>query len=250
MSTSGLERDVHYLKIWAVVSALLLAGAAWMLISETRGGIQAFAEITVERINVVDADGRLAIVLAGPDRIPGPILNGEELSRELSQGREGSAGLIFVSPQGNEVGGLVYRSSVEPGGGYSAGSSLNFDQHNQDQVIGVQYSDNGTNRRYGLSVWDRPTTITLQELRELAGASPDRQQIEQAFRDLIEERGETSVGARRVFLGNEDRVVSLRLADVGGRDRIRISVDELGAPRLEFFDEQGQVVYALPAEGP
>ena len=49
--------------------------------------------------NVVEADGRrLALVIANSQRLPGPILRGEELDKSLSAGRTDSAGMIFVDP--------------------------------------------------------------------------------------------------------------------------------------------------------
>ena len=106
-----------------------------------------FAVIDVERINVVEADGRLALVIANSRRLPGPILNGEELDKSLSLGRAEAAGMLFVDPAGTEVGGLVYSAVTAPDNGYTAGSSLTFDQHQQDQVVGISYSDNGSTRR-------------------------------------------------------------------------------------------------------
>ena len=54
--------------------------------------------------NVVEADGRrLALVIANSQRLPGPILRGEDrltftLDKSLSAGRTDSAGMIFVDP--------------------------------------------------------------------------------------------------------------------------------------------------------
>ena len=39
----------------------------------------------------------------------------------------------------------------------------------------------------------------------------------------------------------------IRLSDRQGRERLRIVVDDV--PRLEFLNEQGEVVYRLPPEG-
>ncbi len=71
-------------------------------------------------------------MVANRQRLPGPILEGKELAKELSAGRSRSAGLIFVDTEGNEVGGLVDGSTSNPDGGYSAGASLTFDQHHQN----------------------------------------------------------------------------------------------------------------------
>ena len=170
----------------------------------------------------------------------------KELAKELSAGRIGSAGLIFVDAQGNEVGGLAYSAAVRPDGTYSAGSSFTFDQHNQDQVIGFQYDDSGSRRAYGLSVWDRPTKVTIAEMLDAAKGAPDREARHKQFAELLKARGDVS-GSRRIFLGSENRTAALRLADAAGRERVRISVDDSSAARMEFLDESGKVIYALHA---
>ena len=184
----------------------------------------------------------------GPNsqRLPGPIINGEELDKSLSFGRADSAGMLFVDSAGNEVGGLVYSAVTALDTGYTAGSSLTFDQHQQDQVVGVSYFDNGSTRVAGFNVWDRPTTITIEEIFDIFRNSPDRQAGERRFVELMRERGETTGGVRRLFLGSRDKTVALRLMDPEGRERIRISVDSDSNARLEFLDEEGSVIHALP----
>ena len=246
MTLAQLERQVRLLKVYAAVMTAFVVLSAWFVVGHTQSQRPRFTEIDVERINIVEPDGRLALVVANTQRMPGPILDGKELARELSQGRTGSAGLLFVDAQGNEVGGLSYRAEVKPDGSYTADRSLTFDQHNQDQVVGLQYGDNGKTRGSGLSVWDRPTTISLKEILAAAQGTTDRQVLEKRFLALLKERGETSPGARRVFLGSQDRTAALRLMDTTGRERFRVVVDASNTARLEFLDEAGKVVYALP----
>lgn len=243
---SKLERDVRFLKVYAVaVTATVVA----VLLSDSGASQvqrQKFVEIDVERLNVVDADGKLAMVIGNRQRLPGPIVGGKELARNLSQGRSRAAGILFVDVQGNEVGGLVYGATIQPDGTYSASSSLTFDQHNQDQVVGLSYADDGKLRSYGLNVWDRPTKISARELLELPGAASDRSLLEKRFVELMKERGETVTGARRVFVGSQGRTAAIRMMDTAGRERIRLVVDSTNQARMEFVDESGRVAYALP----
>jgi hypothetical protein len=211
-----------------------------------QGQRQRFTEIDVERVNIVEPDGRLTLAIANTQRLPGPMIEGKELPRELSQGRVGSAGMIFFDSQANEIGGLAYRLDMNPDKTYSASRSLTFDQHNQDQVVGLQYSDNGSVRSAGLSVWDRSTRISLKDVIAATGPNVDQQTLEKRFQQLMKERGETTVGAQRVFLGSRDRTAALRLMDAEGRERVRITVDASNTPRMEFVDESGKVVYSLP----
>src|SRR5262245_38244168 len=192
MTVAQLEREVRLLKIYAalltVVSLVSFAGSR--LGAQPRAA--RFTVIDAERLNIVEADGRPALVLANTQRLPGPILAGKELAKDLSAGRVGSSGMIFVDAQGNEVGGLVYSATSKRDGTFAAGSSLTFDQHNQDQVVGVQYEDDGSTRAYGLSVWDRPTKVSIAEMLDAAKGEADRAARHRRFTALLEERGDVA----------------------------------------------------------
>lgn len=194
-----------------------------------------FTEIDVERINVVEPNGGLAVVISNRTRIPGVIVAGREAPRELSAGREGAAGLLFFNARGDEVGGLTYMGE-ETTDGHRAYGHLSFDQYRQQDVVTLQYLDDGQRRRAGLNVWDRPTDLTLEELIDAVVAR----------REGRETTGARDVGAHRVFLGSDDRVAALRLMDASGRPRMRLTVDAAGTPRLEFLDSRGVVTDSLP----
>jgi len=247
MTLTQIERELRILKVYSAVITVLAVIALVAAESAAKSKTTRFSEIDVERLNIVEADGRPALVLANTQRIPGPMLAGKELPKELSAGRTGSAGLIFVDAQGNEVGGLVYGARVNADGSYSAESGFTFDQHNQDQVVGFEYDDDGSRRSYGMSVWDRPTKVSIAEMLAAAHGAPDREARHRKFEELLKQRGDTS-GARRVFLGSQDRTAALRISDAAGRERIRLSVDSGNAARLEFLNESGRVVYALPPQ--
>lgn len=101
-----------------------------------------FEEIDVERINIVDADGKVRMAISGRDRFPGWVVRGKEFP-----GRPKHAGIIFYNDDGEECGGLVF-------GNWGIG--LMFDQRDQDQIIGLMYSEENGSRWYGLNIWDRP----------------------------------------------------------------------------------------------
>src|ERR1051325_5572602 len=71
-----LERDVKYLKVYASVSTLLLAILLLTGFAETQQK-QKFGEIDVERINIVEKDGKLDLVISNSDRMPPAIVNGK-----------------------------------------------------------------------------------------------------------------------------------------------------------------------------
>ncbi|MBW3535248.1 MAG: hypothetical protein KY453_08555 [Gemmatimonadetes bacterium] len=245
MDTSDLRTQLRLLKAWAALSGIVLVVLA---VAAFRPPQERIRILEVERINVVEPDGRLALAISSSAHIPGPILEGEELPRELSGGRVGSAGMLFYNERGDEVGGLVYSGIEREDGGYAARGALTFDQFRQDQVVSLQYGDDGESRSAGVHVWDRSTEVTVHELVDVIMATrgepgPERDAAEAR---LAEMRRPGELGTHRVFLGSQDRTAALRLEDTLGRTRVRLYVDSLDVARLEFLDEAGEVVLALP----
>src|SRR5207247_12732 len=84
MTLSQLEREVRVLKMYSAISTVLIVFALLMGHGRAQSSKPRFAEIDAERINIVEADGRLSLVLANTQRLPGPMLAGKELAKELS----------------------------------------------------------------------------------------------------------------------------------------------------------------------
>ena len=107
-------------------------------------------ELTVERINVVEKDGRTRLVIANAARSPGFVEAGKQLT---PPGRR--PGLIFYNDEGDENGGLIF-----PGrrvdGKVSAAGHLSFDRYGQDQVISLEYEEEEGKHQQGLTILDRP----------------------------------------------------------------------------------------------
>jgi hypothetical protein len=185
---------------------------------------QRFVEIDVERINVREPDGRLAMVIANAERIPGLVFQGDELRERPST----HPGMIFYNTEETETGGLIFggedRDSVRWGSGH-----LSFDRINQDQVLNMTYSEQGSVRSAGYFVNDQPA-LPMNELiaiRDSARGGSDSARAQIA-------RLSPGPHTRRFFAGTitdprSDRDdVTLSLHDKQGRSRIRISVDADG----------------------
>lgn len=240
-----LVREVRFLKAYAVLSSLVLVG---LLVTGFAPRTQNPRVIDVERINIRNPDGGLALAIAGTGLLPGPTFEGREYPQRFSGGRVGASGMIFFNERGDEVGGLTFQGRLaEDGDGYRASGGLTFDQFRQDQVVSLQYSDNGESRSAGVNVWDRSTDISLGEILTLVEA---RDTATGAALDSINATiaglAEQGLAASRVFLGSSDRTAMLLLRDVDSRPRIRMSVDTLGVARLEFLDPEGAVVHSFP----
>jgi hypothetical protein len=236
-----LQRDVRLLKAYSVLITLLLGVIAFSSISQANQKNK-FEEIDVERINIVEKDGKLKLAISNKERFPDPIIDGK--SYPLRQGGK-TAGMIFYNDKGDECGGLSF-SGQEKDGARRAGAGLLFDQFNQDQTIGITYSENDGRRAAGLNVWDRPDTPIGEMIEKLQAIQkmpdgPEKSQALQRFR-------ETSGVAQRVFVGKtREKAAVLMLSDTQGRPRIQLVVDAQGEPKLEFLDEKGAILYKLPA---
>lgn len=239
---SKLEREVRFLKIYAVASSLIFG--FFLLAGFTQNAAQKsantkFGEIDVERINVVEKNGKLDLVISNTDRMPPPILNGKVLSANAGQ-RE--PGLLFYNGKGDEDGGLAFSSETSPDGKYSASGQLMFDQYNQDQIVGIQYHDNNGKRTAGLRVWDRSDTPIDEIVAKLSGLQGAER--EAAVKKLADAG---MVGAYRVFVGRQsDKSAQVMLSDEKGRPRIVMSVNASGESKLAFLDENGKPTYTLP----
>jgi len=198
-------------------------------------------EITVQRLNIVDADGTLRMVLAGKDRMHPGVMDGVTIDRPRPV-----AGMLFFNDEGDEVGGLTYTGTVAGGRG-RANAGLMFDKLKQDQTIGFSYSENNGRRSAGFEVWDRSDTVRLSELiKKLndANARPAGAERDAAVAAI---RATAPPGPRRVFVGKtQDKAATIVLSDAQGKPRLRLAVDADGNPRLEFLDETGKVIDRLP----
>ena len=240
-----IERDVRFLRSYSLTSTLLLSAA--LIVIYLRCDPRRLRELSVERLNVVNPEGSLALAIAGKGRLPGPMLDGKRYPPETSGGRTSSAGMIFFNESGDEVGGLIY-GGAKRGDDYDAMVHLSMDQWKQDQVIVLQYEDDGRKRSAGLSVSERPTDFPLSLMRPKVAAwkgatGPERERLHRELEDL-DRRGK--FGAPRVFLGTEGRLALLSLKDSAGKERIRLSVGADDAARLEFLDPKGATVASFP----
>jgi hypothetical protein len=67
---------------------------------------QSFDEIQVHRIDVVEPNGTLRMVISNKNRLPPVIVNGKE-HPEMGEPRP-QAGMLFYNDEGSENGGLIF----------------------------------------------------------------------------------------------------------------------------------------------
>lgn len=195
-------------KILVTYSAVLSTVFALVPLMGSRSNrSESFDEIEVKRINVVEPDGTLRMVISDHTRMPGVIVKGKEFPKVDRP----EAGMLFYNDEGSENGGLIFGGHRnEKGHVLNSGASLSFDPYGESQQLvqlaGVQDEDN---RIVGLAINDP----------------------------------KNHVRNRRIWVGrgNDDAAV-VSLADANGKKRIVMQVAADGTASLDFLDADGHVV--------
>lgn len=237
---SKLEKELRILKAYAIV-ATLVCGVFFLSAFTIQNRKQRFQEIEAERINIVEKDGSIRLVISNKERSPGPIQRGQPFGYPGG----GRAGMIFYNDEGTENGGLIFSGKRENGKVTAAGS-LTFDQYEQDQTIALQYVDDSGKRRAGLAINDYSTSISSLEFDEKWKAmnrmpdGPAKTEERQRLRQYLPKL--------RMYAGRgRDGNSLVQLSDAEGRPRLQLVVDADGTARIEFLNESGQVTSRLPA---
>ncbi len=233
---SKLEKQVRFLQAYAAVVTIIF-GAVIVSGFVFQREKQRFGEIDVERINVVEPDGQVKIVIANRERKPGPgnIVTGKFYERTGLK----NPGILFYNAKGDEAGGLQV-GSAEQDGNSLAGAHMAFDKIGGDQVIGFSYNQMNASREVGFNVWDQPDVSIEEQKRNWDAARKLKPGPE---RDALMQQ---AAGAQRVFVGRlHDKTAAVTLFDANSRPRLRLLVGPAGDPRLEFLDAQGKVIRSL-----
>lgn len=187
-----------------IFSVVLLTGA-------TLHRSQSFDEIQVHRINVVEPDGTLRMVISDHDRMPGVIVKGKE-SPKVDRPQ---AGMLFFNDEGSENGGLIfggYRN--DKGEVVDSGGSLTFDKYGASQIVQLAGVDDKGDKFAGLAVNDQ----------------------------------DTGRRSRRIWVGTgADGAAVLSLMDAKGKKRLVMQVTEDGKTSVDFLDADGHVIRDLTA---
>ncbi|HEV7643092.1 MAG TPA: hypothetical protein VGO50_04050 [Pyrinomonadaceae bacterium] len=233
-----IEKEVRYLKIYAVVSTLFFA--IFLLSAFALESKKKFQEIDVERINIVEKDGKLKMVISNKERQHPGIVDGKTFERKEQR----PAGMIFFSEKGDEIGGLIFDGNT----GKGQNGSLTFDKFRGDQTIQFMHTEEPDGKYFaGLRLNDQNTPIAeLMSKKDEIEKLPTKEARDAAYRDM-QDKG--LFQASRLDIGRDySRSSFIKLKDAKGRARIVISVAADGNAKLNFLDENGKVVYSLPDE--
>ncbi|HZS60351.1 MAG TPA: hypothetical protein VFA43_13845 [Gemmatimonadaceae bacterium] len=242
-----IQREIRLLKAYTCCSTLLF-GVLIFVAAKGPSGPAKFTEIDAERINIREKDGKLRLVIANTDRMPGGTVAGVDL--KFRDGKRGGAGMILFNDEGDEDGGFTWEGKSQDST-HIAESTIRFDNYRQNEAIGMSHSQEGDRKESALEVWDSPNTpISAEFARQLVRVSsmPDGAGKKAAMDTLIKAHN-TEVGrlTRRVFVGRTLRDdAAVLLMDRNGKPRIRMQVDSANTASLEFLDENGKTISKFP----
>lgn len=236
----SLRRQLRLLQAYAATSFCALVFLVLTAFGQTPAS-QKIDELTVQRLNVVDANGTLRFVLANKDRMHPGVMDGVTINRPRPV-----AGMLFFNDEGDEVGGLTFTGTDD--NGRRASSGLMFDQLKQDQTIGITYDESNGQRTAALRVWDRseqPLSDLIRGLNE-ANALPAGPQRDAAVTAV---RAKSPPGPTRLFAGKTpDRAAQVGLADANGKPRLVLKVEADGTASIDFLDADGKTIQRIPSK--
>lgn len=168
-----------------------------------------FQEITVQRINLVEPDGTLRMVISNHAKFPGLIVRGKEQPFDRPQ-----SGMLFYNDEGSENGGLIFGGHRNAKGEIvDSGGSLTFDKYDANQIVQLAGVDDKDDKFAGLMVGESKP----------GGDSPTR-----------------------IWVGRkEDGAATVALMDGNGRKRLVMEVPESGTAKISFLDADGKLLSEL-----
>ena len=238
MEKNKLVRDVRFLKMYAIISTALfvfiITTSFYSMNKRPR-----FQEIDVERINVVEKNGQVRMVISNQGRQHPHIIDGEIIKRDNPR----PPGIIFFNHSGDEIGGLVYGEN-DPDNHFG---SITWDKPKGGPTIGFRHVENEDGKYLsGLSVWNQPNIPSHVMLAKKDSVfhiknEAKRKEAMKALRDA------NLLSTHRLFLGKSlENVAMLQLLDMNGQTRLVVMVDADGAPKILFFNEKGKLTHTLP----
>lgn len=241
-----IKKELVFLRTFAITTALGVLTFASVAFKQANN--QQFGTIDVERINIVENDGTVKMVITNANHFPsrGDSINGREYHK-----RKKRAGMLFFTEDGKECGGFIY-DGAKTETGHSSGLSLTYDQYDGDQVMQLITTDEKIgNERYksGRLVFNDRGDIETKESMVLIEKELEAITDPKERRKKYNEYREKGLigGVPRVALGQTaSKSNGLFLFDDKGKPKAMFYVDKNNEAKLEFFGENGEVISSWP----
>ena len=203
-----------------------------------------FGIITARRINIVEPDGTVRLTISNRADFPGGWIHKKESPRP---DRRNAAGLLFMSEEGTEQGGLIWGASQLPDGTIENHGHLSLDQYEENQIFALDAGQEGKDKFSRITIADQGD-YPVEEKRkaeERIGKLPEDKQ-DDAWKEFFATHRHD---VKRLVVGRApDGSVGLSLRDGSGNVRVLLEVQSDGKSVLQFLDESGKVVSELTGQ--
>jgi len=221
-----------YSGVLTVVFAVVVFCGAAVIANPT------FGVITARRINIVEPDGTVRLTISNRADFPGAWNRKKEYPRP---DRTEAAGMLFMSEEGTEQGGLIWGASQMPDGTVQNHAHLSLDQYEENQVFAIDAGQEGKDKFSQITMADQGD-FPIEEKRK---ANEEIQKLPAEKQDAAWSNffAAHRHDVKRLNLGRSaDGTVGLSLRDDSGRVRIILAVQPDGQPVFRFLGENGKVI--------
>lgn len=242
----NLNRELVFLRTFAlaVVGVMVIAS----IYSFNTNSNKRFGTIDVERINIIEKDGTVKMLITNTEHFPS---FGDSINSRVYHERKKRSGMLFFNEDGIECGGFNY-DGTKNDNGHSAGLSLTYDQYDGDQVMQLITTDSKRDDKRIVSSMlafnDRAEnesqleTMRIGEELKAIKNPEERRKKYQAYKDQ-NLMGSTT----RILLGKTPSENNgLFLFDDHGTPRAQFSIDKHNQVKLVVFDENGEIINSWP----
>ena len=245
VSQEALMKALSSPRFLAIYSGVLtLAFAATVLCGIAMLRNPHFGIITARRINIIEPDGTVRLTVSNRADFPGGWIRKRESPRP---DRRDAAGMLFMSEEGTEQGGLIWGASQLPDGTIENHGHLSLDQYEENQIFSLDAGQEGKDKFSRITIADQGDYPVEEKRRAEAWIEKlpaDKQ--DDAWQDFFAtHRHDVN---RLVFGRSPDGSVGLTLLDGNGNARIVLNVQSDGKSVLQFLDRSGKVVSELPGQ--
>ena len=197
-----------------------------------------FGIITARRVNIVEPDGTVRLTISNRADFPGGWIHKKETPRP---DRRDAAGMLFMSEEGTEQGGLIWGAGQMPDGTIENHGHLSFDQYEENQIFALDAGQEGKDKFSQITISDQgdyPVEEKRKAEERIGKLSADKQDA--AWEEFF--AGHRHDVKRMVLGRGRDGSVGLSLCDGNGKARAWLGVKADGASVLQFLDGEGKVL--------
>jgi hypothetical protein len=197
-----------------------------------------FGIVTARRINIVEPDGTVRLTISNRADFPGGWIHKKESPRP---DRRDAAGMLFMSEEGSEQGGLIWGAGQLPDGAIENHGHLSLDQYEENQIFALDAGQEGKDKFSRITIADQGDypVDEKRKAEDRIGKLPADKQDDAWGEFFASHRHDV----KRLVLGRApDGSVGLSLRDGYGKVRISLEVQSDGKSVLQFLDDSGKVV--------